>query len=104
VVVNLTVHEREDHTSLENPGGAALMDAWGGQKSGLPFYVFLDKNGRKLADSNAMPDGANIGFPAVPAEIAAFLRLIDSTAPRLTRADRAVVESYLTRATPAVRP
>jgi uncharacterized protein YyaL (SSP411 family) len=104
VVVNLTVHEREDRTSLENPGAVALMDAWGGQKSGLPFYVFLGKDGRKLADSNAMPGGANIGFPAVPAEITAFLRLIDSTAPRLTPADRTIVESYLARAMPAERP
>src|SRR5690349_4750579 len=38
VVVNLVVHERDGKTSLEHPGGNALMDRWGGAQSGLPFY------------------------------------------------------------------
>src|SRR5262245_22587998 len=65
VIVNLTVRERDGKQALENPGGSPLMDRWGGAMSGLPFYVFLDASGRKVADSNAMPDGTNIGFPAV---------------------------------------
>ncbi|MEO8483217.1 MAG: thioredoxin family protein [Acidobacteriota bacterium] len=98
IVVNLTVHERDGKESLENPGGNALMEAWGGGNSGLPFYVFVDKDGKKIADSDAMPNGGNIGFPAVPVEVAAFMGLIARTAPRLSRADGAVLESYLTRA------
>jgi thiol-disulfide isomerase/thioredoxin len=100
VVTNLTVHERDDKTPLENPGGAALMDAWGGAKSGLPFYVFVDRTGKKLADSNVMPNGDNIGFPAVPGEIAAFLGLIDRTAPRLPASARTTLEAYLVRVMP----
>lgn len=97
VVVNLTVHERDGKEALENPGGAGLMDSWGGATSGLPFYVFVGRDGKKLADSNAMPNGDNIGFPAVPAEIAAFMGLVDKTASRLSPAQRATIESYLTR-------
>lgn len=104
VVTNLTVHERDDKTALENPGGAALMDSWGGAKSGLPFYVFVDGNGKKIADSNAMPGGDNIGFPAVPAEISAFMGLIDRTAAHLTAPERATIESYLLRMMPAPTP
>jgi thiol:disulfide interchange protein len=100
VVVNLTVHERDGKEGLENPGGAELMDAWGGAKSGLPFYVFVDENGQKLADSNAMPQGQNIGFPAVPAEIAAFMGLVDKTAPVLSPANRQALQAYLTRVMP----
>src|SRR5262245_59813545 len=66
IIVNLTVRERDGKQVLENPGGSELMDSWGGAKSGLPFYVFVDATGKKVADSNAMPDGTNIGFPAIP--------------------------------------
>jgi len=91
VVVNLTVQERGENTALENPGGAEAMNGWGGAKSGLPFYVFLDGAGRKIADSNALPDGTNVGFPGNAGELQVFLRLIDTTAPRLSPADRATI-------------
>src|SRR5262249_27463291 len=66
IIVNLVVQEREDKKALENPGGQDVMNRWGGAKSGLPFYVFLDAAGQKVADSNAMPGGANVGFPGNP--------------------------------------
>jgi thiol:disulfide interchange protein len=97
VVVNLTVKEDEGKKALENPGGEQLMTTWGGAKAGLPFYVFLDAKGQKIADSNAMPGGKNIGFPAVPEEIAAFMTVIDKTAPRLSPAERGVLEASLKR-------
>lgn len=97
VVVNLVVRESDDKKALENPGGDVLMEQWGGAKSGLPFYVFLDDSGHEIADSNAMPGNANIGFPAVPKEIDAFMGLIDRTAPKLTPAGRATLAAYLTR-------
>src|SRR5262249_25473083 len=57
VVVNLTVQERTpDKKSLENPGGAALLDEWDGTDAGLPFYVFVNASGEKIADSNVMKD------------------------------------------------
>jgi thiol:disulfide interchange protein len=100
VIVNLVVRERDDKKSLEHPGGNALMEQWGGKDSGLPFYVFLDRNGKKVADSNAMPDGTNIGFPAVPKEIEAFVGLMNKAAPNLVASDRAVLEQYLVRVMP----
>ena len=100
VIVNLTVRERDEKTVLEHPGGNALMDRWGGEKSGLPFYVFVNAAGEKVADSNAMPDGGNIGFPAVPDEIRAFVALMDKAAPTLTPADRDILEKYLVRVMP----
>ena len=69
VIVNLIVHEDDGKKTLEHPGGNALMDEWGGAASGLPFYVFVNDTGQKVADSNAMPDGTNIGFPVAPEEI-----------------------------------
>lgn len=100
VIVNLVVQERDDKRALEHPGAQARMDEWGGRTSGLPFYVFLDGSGRKLANSNAMPDGTNIGFPAVPAEVAAFMALIDQTAHHMNAYERQVIEASLLRAVP----
>jgi hypothetical protein len=93
--VNLVVQERDDKKALEHPGGQEVMDKWGGAKSGLPFYVFLDASGRKIADSNAMPDGTNVGFPGNAKETDIFLGLLDKTAPRLSKGDRAKIVSYL---------
>jgi thiol:disulfide interchange protein len=101
VVINLVVHEHPDKVALEHPGGAALMNRWGGAQSGLPFYVFLDGHGAKIGDSNAMPGGGNIGFPAKPDEIAAFMRVIDKTAFHLTPETREAIQSYLVRVMPA---
>jgi hypothetical protein len=95
VVTHLTVEEHDDKASLDNPGGDAFKSKWGGANAGLPFYVFLDGKGTKIADSNAMPNGLNIGFPAVPAERDAFMTLIDRTAPSLDGEGRQAVLNYL---------
>jgi len=73
------------------------MDSWGGANSGLPFYVFLDGAGKKIGDSNAMPDGTNVGFPGNAKELEVFLGLIDKTAPHLGKVDRAKIVDYLHR-------
>jgi thiol:disulfide interchange protein len=96
VIANLDVLEEPEKKALENPQGEALMLEYaGGKKAGLPFYVFLDARGRKIADSNAMPDKSNIGFPATSEELAAFMALLDRTAPRLDAPRRAAIVAYL---------
>ena len=96
VALELVVQESKGKEMLQHPGGQDLMDTWGGGKAGLPFYVFLDAQGVKLADSNAMPNGGNIGFPANDAELKAFDSCLDKSAPRLSKQDRAVIDSYIT--------
>ncbi len=101
VVVNLTVYERDEEArALENPGAAELMEEWGGASSGLPFYVVLDSAGHRLANSNGMPDGGNIGYPVADEEIDAFMELIDRTAPRVGPEQRARLLTYLRRTAP----
>jgi thiol:disulfide interchange protein len=100
VVVNVTVKESDAKKALENAGGQEAMDNWGGTKSGLPFYVFLNATGRKIADSNAMPDGTNIGFPGTAKELEMFVALIDRTAPSLGKSERAKVVAYLNTIVP----
>jgi len=96
VVLKLDVMETgEKKSTVENPGGLETMKELGGEKSGLPFYVFLDAKGTKLADSNAMPENANIGYPGEPGEITAFMGLIHRTAPRWSQADQDKLKDYL---------
>jgi uncharacterized protein YyaL (SSP411 family) len=95
VVVKFTVQESPDKRALNTPGAQTLMNEWGGAESGLPFYVFLDPKGGKLADSNAMPTGANVGYPATPLEIQSFSRLLEKAAPRMTADERERITQYL---------
>ena len=94
-VVHLDVMENGDKKAkFENAGGIELMKELGGANSGLPFYVFLDAKGKKLADSNGMPKSMNIGYPGAPDEISAFMELIRKTAPRWSETDRQKLEAY----------
>ncbi len=95
VIVKLTVQERAEKKALETPGAQAAMNSWTKPFTALPYYVFLDAEGQKLADSKAMPDGSNFGFPATKQEIEAFLQVLDRTAPRLSKAQREKVAEYL---------
>ena len=83
--------------SLENPGAGELMASLGGARSGVPYYAILNEEGKKIADSNAMPGGGNIGYPAIPTEILAFRNLLKRTAPRLTDDELVPLAAYLQR-------
>ena len=103
VIVNLDVQEHgEKVAQFENPGGLELMKTLGGEKSGLPFYAFLDAKGEKIGTSNAMPNpkhpeikDQNIGYPGAPEEISAFMELIKKTAPKWSEADQLKLQTYL---------
>jgi thiol:disulfide interchange protein len=100
VLLELTVHESRQKKALENPGAEALMKEMGGADAGLPYYFFLDKEGKKIGDSLVMPGGNNIGHPANADEIKAFVGLLERTAPRMTAIQRATIAEYLTNNAP----
>jgi thioredoxin-related protein len=61
-IAMLDVKERGDKIqTYENPGGQKLLSDFGGVTAGLPFIVFLNGNGRMIANSNVMPKEQNIG-------------------------------------------
>lgn len=108
VIATIDVQENaEKKAEFENPGGAQTMKELGGERSGLPFYAFVDASGKKLADSNVMPAPAgsgsqggktgmaNIGYPGAPGEIAAFIALIRKTAPHWSASDMDKLRAYL---------
>lgn len=97
VLLELTVQESREMKALENPGAEALMKEMGGEEAGLPFYFFLDKDGKKICDSLVLPGGANIGHPATAEEIKAFEGLLEKSAPRMTSAQRDQIGAFLTK-------
>jgi thioredoxin-related protein len=103
VVTHLVVMESKEKKELENPGGGEILKELGGEKSGLPFYAFIDGKGKMIANSNAMPKNQNIGYPAEKEEIAAFEGLLKKTAKHLTDDQRSQVMSYFVKNAPKPR-
>lgn len=75
-------------------GGTAMGERYGkGDDDGIPFFVILDTDGKKLADSRG-PKG-NCGFPAEDFEIEHFMAVMRQTAKQLTSSQLTVLERGL---------
>jgi thiol:disulfide interchange protein len=55
------------------------------EKGGIPWFAFLDGDGRVLADS--VGSKGNVGFPAAPEEIAHFRAMLDKVRVGISPAD-----------------
>ena len=80
VSIHLVVSESKDKKHLENPGGEEMKNSYGGQGSGIPFWLIFNANGDLVADSRYKPAGSdpskpaqNIGCPATDEEVASFI-------------------------------
>ena len=92
----LIVQEIGDKKALEHPGGLALLTKWSGDAgTPLPYYVFLDAAGKKVADSNAMPDKSSVGYPSTPDSMKAFDALLVRVAPKMSADTRARILDYM---------
>ncbi|MCC7291269.1 MAG: thioredoxin family protein [Phycisphaerales bacterium] len=82
--------------------GGGEMDAkfQGTQNGGIPFFVVLDADGKKLADGVG-DDGkggkGNVGFPVEPHEVGHLISVLKQTGPQLTDADLKALESSLAK-------
>ncbi len=99
VIRHLTVMESEDKKALENSGGDVLMNELKGQQAGLPFFAFVDANGKMIENSKrkakADDPGQNVGHPVAPEEIAWFMDMLKKGAPKMTSAERTALETWL---------
>jgi thioredoxin-related protein len=101
IITRLDVRERgEKIKTHENPGAYETLVKYGGEKSGIPFMVFLNRNGKMIANSNVMPKKENIGYPGADKEISAFIKLLRKTAPRMTKKEQAIISDYLKKNAP----
>ncbi len=92
IPVKLVVQENDKNKALENPGADTLLNRLGGP-SGLPYSAFLDAKGSLIVNSKR--DGANIGYPAQPAEIEWFIQMMKKAAPDISLDDLKAIESAL---------
>ncbi|HWE40234.1 MAG TPA: thioredoxin family protein [Isosphaeraceae bacterium] len=64
-------------------GGSALWTRFNPARGGIPWFAFLDADGKALTTSDG-PRG-NIGYPATPEEIAHFLKMLETTHKGITK-------------------
>lgn len=90
----LTVLERGERKSLENPGAGELLTSLAGRDAGLPFTAVLDRKSRKaIATSNLGGPGTNVGFPAKPHELDHFIAMLRTGAPGMTEAEAETIRA-----------
>jgi thioredoxin-related protein len=69
------------------------------ESGGIPWYAVLDSKGEKLGTSDLLPGPQrNIGYPAEPKEIDAFMGLIEGQARRIGKDQLAQLRQALTEA------
>jgi thioredoxin-related protein len=94
VVAPIDVQERGEKVKLENPNGAEWMTKYGGKDAGLPFFVFIDKNG-KVVDNSLTENKENLGCPSTPEEIVSFVSKVKKTS-KLNETQLATIKQVFT--------
>jgi thiol-disulfide isomerase/thioredoxin len=109
VTAYLDVMENPGNETLENPGSMDVIKKYGGDKSGLPFWLILDAKGLVLANCELKRDGAatagpedNIGCPANEKEIVYFTNILKATS-RLKDLELDVIHKRFLQNQPAVQ-
>ena len=72
VLASLDVQERGEKKKLQNPGGEEMMAKYGGEKAGLPFFVFITPEGKVLENSYT-ENKENLGCPSTEEEVKIFV-------------------------------
>ena len=91
IITHLVVLESDNNKHLENPGAAEILKKYKGDKSGIPFWLIFDKNGKLLEDSFDS-SGQNLGCPASKGEVPEFINKLKSTS-KLTNEELKIIEN-----------
>lgn len=78
IVASLVVQERGDKKKLQNPNGEGFMAKYGGEKAGLPFFVFINGDG-EILETSMDENNENIGCPSTEKEVEAFIVKLKKT-------------------------
>lgn len=98
VIVGMTALEFPPMDSLNPPGSLLLAKEMGADlenSTGIPYFFMMSGDGKRLGDSQSMPDSSNIGHPESALEVQSFGKLLQRTTPRMTADERAVVTKFL---------
>lgn len=91
VPASLVVLESKDKKDLENKGSDEYLEKSGGKDQGIPYFYFTDAKGKLIINSKD-EKGNNVGCPYAPAELAHFLKMLKSAAPKISTQELGVVE------------
>ena len=75
-------------------GGQDVLKRFTRQAGGIPWFVFLDGDGKPIITSDD-PDGGNVGFPTTDPEIAHFTRMVQKVAKHISAAEIEMLEKSL---------
>lgn len=78
VLASLDVQERGDKKRLQNLGGEEIMAKYGGEKAGLPFFVFITPEG-KVLENSFTENKENLGCPSTEEEVKIFVEKLKKT-------------------------
>lgn len=98
MTVKVDVQESGDKVALMNEGGGDLMKSLKGEKAGLPFYAFVNPNGKMIVNAMQMKKGetmGNIGHPMSAEEVTNFMKIVMKAAPKMTKAEFGVLDAWL---------
>ena len=86
VIGHLVVQEAKNKKHLKNEGAKELLKKYGGENSGIPYWLILDAEGNLLADSKMLKNelvlkqkGENIGCPGTVEEVEALIYKLKKT-------------------------
>ena len=80
VIRHMTVYEDNDKKNLETPGALELLTKYKGEKLGLPYWIFFDKDGNVVGEARIPTapgeQDKSIGCPALPEEVDYFIKIL----------------------------
>lgn len=102
VVARFDVGERpSDKRHSNTPGAEALRASLDGANPGYPFLVILNPAGKVIVNSYRPVAGhnadaeTNIGYPATPAEIDWFMKMLHQSAPAVSSTEADTIRRWL---------
>ncbi|RZK64049.1 MAG: thioredoxin family protein, partial [Pedobacter sp.] len=93
VITHLTVQESPKNKALENPGAEDILKKLKADKSGIPFFIVYDADGKLLEDS-FNSNNENLGCPSSKEEVAEFIRILKNTSKISDKEVAAVTEIF----------
>jgi thioredoxin-related protein len=106
IIRELTVMERGDKKTLDNPGALDLYKSYS-EEEGIPYFLIFDSKGKLLADSKYVSPNtpaakpSNMGCPAQDEEITAFIDILKKTSDINEKEVAAIRERFKKNAAPA---
>lgn len=92
IIIEMNVYYRD--SARNTPGSMKMLHGYNAEKSGIPFWVIINREGNLLEDS-FMENGENIGCPTEN-EMNEFLDILDRTSKLRKRELTIISKTFMT--------